>query len=89
MEQTKNYTSKNFLQKKAIPAMNNLAYNEHTNTYFKYDKTFKLADNLQISNYIFKLLHFIVHDEIDPNLLVNQQIYNIIQGPTIKGVFYV
>ena len=31
----KNHTSKIFvLQKKAIRAINNLAYNEHTNTYF-------------------------------------------------------
>ena len=32
-------TSKIFiLQKKAICAINNLAYNEHTNAFFKYDK---------------------------------------------------
>ena len=50
-----NYTSKIFvLQKKAICAINNLAYKEHTNTYFKYNKILKLFDqhNLQVSNYL-------------------------------------
>ena len=32
------------LQKKAIRAINNLAYNEHTNAYFKCNKILKLSD---------------------------------------------
>ena len=45
--------------KKAIPAINNLAYNEHTNAYFECNKILKLSDQykLQVSNYIFQLLH--------------------------------
>ena len=40
-----NNTSKLFvLQKKAIPAINNLAYNEHTKAYFKCNKILKLSD---------------------------------------------
>ena len=41
------------LQKKAIRAINNLAYNEHTNAYFKcINKILKLSDQykLQVSN---------------------------------------
>ena len=43
------------LQTKAIRAINNLAYNEHTNAYFKCNKILKLSDQykLQVSNYIF------------------------------------
>ena len=55
-----NNTSKIFvLQKKAIRAINNLAYNEDTNVYFKCNKILKLSDQykLQVSNYIFQLLH--------------------------------
>ena len=47
-----NKTSKIFvLQKKAIRAINNLAYNEHTNAYFKCNKILKLSDQytLQVS----------------------------------------
>ena len=54
-----NNTSKIFvLQKKAIRAINNLAYNEHTNSY-KCNKILKLSDQykLQVANYIFQLLH--------------------------------
>ena len=40
-----NNTSKiGVLQKKAIRAINNLAYNEHTNTYFKCNKILNLSD---------------------------------------------
>ena len=41
---------------KALRAINNQAYNEHTNAYFKCNK---LSDQykLQVSNYIFQLLH--------------------------------
>ena len=55
-----NNTSKIFvLLGKAIRAINNLAYNEHTNAYFKYYIIFKLSDQykLQVSNYILQLLH--------------------------------
>ena len=48
-----NNTSKIFvLLKKAIHAIDNLAYNEHTNAYFKCNKILKLSDqyNLQVSN---------------------------------------
>ena len=51
-----NNTSKIFvLQKKATRAINNLAYNEHTNAYFKCNKILILSDQykLQVSNYIF------------------------------------
>ena len=51
-----NNNSKIFvLQKKATRAINNLAYNEHTNAYFKCNKILKLSDQykLQVSNYIF------------------------------------
>ena len=54
-----NNTSKIFvLQKKAIRAINNLAYNEHTNAYFKCNKILKHSDQykLQVSNYIFQVL---------------------------------
>ena len=49
-----NNNSKIFvLQKKAIRAMNNLAYNEHTNACLKCNKILKLSDQykLQVSNY--------------------------------------
>ena len=55
-----NNTSKVFvLQKKAIPPINNLAYNEHTNAYFKCYKILKLFDQykLQVSDYVFQVLH--------------------------------
>ena len=40
------------LQKKAIRAINNLAYNEHANAYCKCNKILKLSDQykLQVSN---------------------------------------
>ena len=55
-----NNTTKIFVfQKKAMRAINNLAYNEHTNTYFKCGKILKLSDQykLQVSNYVFQVLH--------------------------------
>ena len=44
-----------FSMKKAIRAINNLAYNEHNNAYFKCYKILKLYNQckLQVSNYIF------------------------------------
>ena len=49
----KNCTSKIFvLQANALhaiyDAMNNLTYNDHTNTYFKCDKILKLADQYNL-----------------------------------------
>ena len=73
-----NNTSKIFiLQKKAIRAINNLADNEHTNTYFKCNTILKLSDQykLQVSNYIFQLLHSNINEEIESSLLINYQIY--------------
>ena len=48
-------------------AINNLAYNEHTNAYFKYNKILKLSDQykLQVSNYIFQLFHSNIDEEIE------------------------
>ena len=45
-----------FSRKKAIRAINNLAYNEHANAYFNCNKILKLYDQLklQVSNYIFQ-----------------------------------
>ena len=44
-----NNTSKIFvLQKKAIRAINNLAYNEHTNACFKLSKIIKLSDQYKL-----------------------------------------
>ena len=85
-----NNTSKIFvLQKKTIRAINNLAYNEHTNAYFKCNKILKLSDQykLQVSNYIFQLLHSNIDEEIESCLLINNQIHSHIHGPKTKGVF--
>ena len=52
-----NNTSKLFiLQKKAIGAINDLAYNEHSNANFKCNKILKLSDQyeLQVLNYVSK-----------------------------------
>ena len=75
----KNNTSKIFvLQKKAIRTINNLAYNEHTNAYFKCNKTLKLSDQykLQVLNYVFQVLHSNIDEEIKSNLLINNQIHS-------------
>ena len=63
------------LQKKAIHAITNLAYNEHTNAYFKCNKILKLSDKykLQVSNYVFQVLHSNIDEEIQSNLLINIQ----------------
>ena len=67
-----------FLQKKAVRAINNLAYNEHTNAYFKCNKILKLSDQykLQVSNYIYQLLHFNIDEEMESSLLINNQIHS-------------
>ena len=61
------------LQKKAISAINNLAYNEHTNAYFKCNKILKLSDQykLQVSNYVCQLLHSNIDEEIESSFLIN------------------
>ena len=75
-----NNTSKIFvLQKKAIRVINDLAYNEHTNAYFKCNKILKLSDQytkLQVSNYIFQVLHSNIDEEIESSLLINNHIYS-------------
>ena len=83
-----NNASKIFvLQKKAIRAINNLAYNKHTNAYFKCNKILKLSDKykLQVSNYNFQVLHSNIDEVIKSSLLINNQIHshNTI-GPTTK-----
>ena len=75
-----NNTSKIFvLQKKAIRAINNIVYNEHTNTYFKCYKIIKLSDRykLQVSNYVFHVLHSNIDEEIKLSLLINNQIHSL------------
>ena len=74
------------LQNKAMRAINNLAYNEHTNSYFKYNKILKLSDQykLQVSNYIFQVLHSNIDEEVESSLLINNQIrIAIIKVPTV------
>ena len=64
-----------FSRSKAIRAVNNLAYNEHTNAYFKCNKILKLSDQykLQVSNYIFLSN---IDEEIKSSLLINNQIHS-------------
>ena len=76
---TKNHTNKIFIiQKKAIRAINNLQYNDHTNNYFKSNNILKLEDHykLQISNYIYQLLHLNIDENTSSNLIRNTQIHN-------------
>ena len=65
-------------RKPCIRAINNLANNEHNNAYFKCNKILKLSDQykLQISNYIFQLLHSNIDEEIESSLLINNQIHS-------------
>ena len=65
------------LQNKATRAINNLAYNERTNTYFKCNKILKLSDQykLQVSNYDFQVLQSNSVEEIKSSLLINNQIH--------------
>ena len=65
-------------RKPYIRAINNLAYNEHTNAYFKCNKLLKLSDRykLQVSNYIFQVLHSNIDEEIKSSLLINNQIHS-------------
>ena len=82
-----NNTSKIFVQKnKAIRAINNLAYNEHTNAFIKCNKMIKLSDQykFQVSNYFFQVLHSNIDEEIKSSLLINNHFIAIIQGPATK-----
>ena len=56
-------------------AINNQAYNEHTNAYFKSNKIIKNSDQykLQVPNYIFQLLHSNLDEEIESSLLINNK----------------
>ena len=65
-------------QKKAIRAINNLAFNEHTKAYFKCNKILKISDQykLQVSSYIFQLLHCNIDEEIESSLLINNRIHS-------------
>lgn len=70
----KNHTNKIFiLQKKAIRAINNLEYNDHTTGYFHSNKILKLEDQYksQISNYIYKILNSNIDNEICSQLKLN------------------
>ena len=70
----KNHTNKIFiLQKKAIRAINNLEYNDHTTGYFHSNTILKLKDQYksQISNYIYKILNSNIDNEICSQLKLN------------------
>ena len=74
-----NNTSKIFVfQKKSIRAINNLEYNEHANAYFKCNKILKLSDQykLQVSNYVFLVLHLNIDEELKSSLLINNKIHS-------------
>ena len=53
-------------------------------SHFRCNKILKLSDQykLQVSKYIFQLSHTNIDEEIESSLLVNNQIYQIPQGPT-------
>ena len=61
-----------------VRAINNRAYNEHTDAYFKCNKILKLSDQykLQVSNYIFQVLHSNINEKIESSLLINNQIHS-------------
>ena len=65
-------------RKTYIRAINNLAYNEHTYEYFKWNKILNFFDKykLQVSNYIFQVLHSNINEEIESSLLFNNQIHS-------------
>ena len=52
--------------------------NEQTNAYFKCIKILKLSDQykLQVSNYVFQVLHSNIDEEIKSSLLINNQIHS-------------
>mgnify|MGYP001950330936 CR=1 FL=1 len=70
----KNHTNKILvLQKKAIRAINNLDYNDHTIDYFRENRILKLEDQyrVQISNYIYKILNSDIDNEISTKIKSN------------------
>ena len=77
---SKLYTSKIFvLQKKEISAINNPACNEypmHTLTVTKSLNFLIITYKLQVSNYIFQLLHSNIDKEIESSLLINNLIHS-------------
>ena len=75
----KNLTNKIFiLQKKAIRAINELDYNDHTNDYFKTNKILKLNDqyNFQIIKYIYQLFNTNIDEEMSAMLINSLQDHN-------------
>ena len=66
------------MQKKAIRAINNLDYNEHTNDYFKLNNIIKLEDQfkIQISQYIYQLKYLNIDDEIGSKLTTSCQTHD-------------
>ena len=78
MEHIKIIPLKSSFFRRAIRAINNLAYNEHTNAYFKCNKILKLSDQykLQVSNYVFQVLHSNINEELKSSLLINNQIHS-------------
>ena len=75
-----NYTSKIFvLQTKAILEMNNLAFNEHSNAYFKCNKinNFLMSISFKFRTTFFQLLHCNIDEEIESRLVVHNQIHSI------------
>ena len=67
------------LQKKAIRAINNLAYNEHTNESSNVPKysnfLISISYKLQVLTYIFQLLLSNIDKELESSLLINNQIH--------------
>ena len=75
----KNNTNKiSVSQKKAIRAINNLDYNDHTNEYFKSLNILKLEDQykLQITTYIYKLLNLDADSNLASKLVLNSQVHH-------------
>ena len=54
------------------------AYNKHKNDYFKCNKILTFSDQykLQVSNYIFQLLHSNIDKEMESSFLINNQIHS-------------
>ena len=80
-----NNASKIFvLHKKAICANCNISFIYQRIGYFKCNKIRKLSDQyrLQVSNYVFQLLHPNIDEEIESSLLINIKFIAVIHGPT-------
>ena len=75
----RNHTNKiSILQKKAIRAINNLEYNDHTTEYFRENRILKLEDQykFQISNYLYKILNSDVDNEISTKIKSNVRVHS-------------